>query len=156
MLFHYALSQDVEYINNALCSTAAPNPLSSLYMTGQHLRISGDGGTLTLMPDFRGKSFRFDQSVAFPGGSVGKESSCNAGDLASISRLRRFPWRRERAAERSYCTPEVRGGSQDELPDTHGQGPRLRGATPCPRSSGCAGAGGPRGAIHVQGKEGRQ
>ena len=61
MLFHYALSQDVEYINSALCSAAAPNPLSSLYTTGQHLRISGDGGTLILMPDFRGKSFRFDQ-----------------------------------------------------------------------------------------------
>ena len=27
----------------------------------------------------------------FPGGSNGKESACNVGDLGSIPRLRRFP-----------------------------------------------------------------
>ena len=27
----------------------------------------------------------------FPGGSAGKESACNAGDLGSITGLRRFP-----------------------------------------------------------------
>ena len=32
----------------------------------------------------------------FPGGSAGKESACNAGDLVSIPGLGRFPWRRER------------------------------------------------------------
>ena len=32
----------------------------------------------------------------FPGGSDGKESACNVGDLGSIPRLGRFPpWRRE-------------------------------------------------------------
>ena len=30
----------------------------------------------------------------FPGGSNGKESACNAGDLGSIPGLGRFPWRR--------------------------------------------------------------
>ena len=30
----------------------------------------------------------------FPGGSDSKESACNAGDLGSIPRLGRFPWRR--------------------------------------------------------------
>ena len=30
----------------------------------------------------------------FPGGSDGKESACNAGDLGSIPGLGRFPWRR--------------------------------------------------------------
>ena len=34
--------------------------------------------------------------MGFPGGSVGKESACNVGDLGSIPGLGRFPWRRER------------------------------------------------------------
>ena len=29
--------------------------------------------------------------LGFPGGSAGKESACNAGDLGSIPRLERFP-----------------------------------------------------------------
>ena len=33
--------------------------------------------------------------MGFPGGSDGKESPCNAGDLGSIPGLERFPWRRE-------------------------------------------------------------
>ena len=32
----------------------------------------------------------------FPGGSAGKESACNAGDLGSIPGLKRFPWKRGR------------------------------------------------------------
>ena len=32
--------------------------------------------------------------LGFPGGSDGKESACNVGDLASIPGLGRFPWRR--------------------------------------------------------------
>ena len=32
----------------------------------------------------------------FPGGSAGKESACNAGDLGSTPGLKRFPWKRER------------------------------------------------------------
>ena len=35
----------------------------------------------------------------------------------------------------------------EELPHTQGQGWRLRGATPRPRTSGCVGSGGPRGAT---------
>ena len=46
----------------------------------------------------------------------------------------------EAAAERSYPTSKARGGSR-------GQGQWLGGATPRPRSGGCAGTGGPRGAI---------
>ena len=34
---------------------------------------------------------------------------------------------------------EVRAGGQEELPHARGQGQRLGGETPCPRSSGCAG-----------------
>ena len=33
--------------------------------------------------------------MGFPGGSAGKESACNAGDLGLIPQLGRFPWRRE-------------------------------------------------------------
>ena len=32
--------------------------------------------------------------MGFPGGSVSKESACNAGGVGSILGLRRFPWRR--------------------------------------------------------------
>ena len=64
---------------------------ASLYVTEQHLNVSGDGGTLILMPDLRGKSFLFDQQVGFPGGSVGEESACSTGDPGSIPGLGRFP-----------------------------------------------------------------
>ena len=58
------------------------------------------------------------------------------------------------AAERSYPMSEVRGSGRDELPHAGGQGRRLRGATPCPRSGSCAGAGGPEELLHIQGQEG--
>ena len=44
-------------------------------------------------------------------------------------------------------TSKVRGGGCEELPHARGQGPWLRGATPHPRSGGCAGVGGLRGAT---------
>ena len=34
------------------------------------------------------------KKLGFPGGSDGKESACNAGDLGSLPMLGRFPWRR--------------------------------------------------------------
>ena len=34
---------------------------------------------------------RYHVNVGFPGGSAGKESTCNAGDLSQIPRLRRSP-----------------------------------------------------------------
>ena len=51
------------------------------------------------------------------------------------------------AARRSYPPSEARGNSWEELPHTRGQGWWLRPGTPCPRSGGCKGAGGPRGDI---------
>ena len=51
------------------------------------------------------------------------------------------------AARRSYPTPEARGYSLEDQPHARGQGRRPGGPTPRPRSSGCAGVGGPRGAI---------
>ena len=59
-------------------------------------------------------------------------------------------------AGRTYPTPEVRGGSREDLPHARGQGPRPGGATPPPRSGGCAGAGGPRGAIPCSRSEGAE
>ena len=44
-------------------------------------------------------------------------------------------------------TSEVRGGGQEELPHAQGQGQWLRGINPHPRSSGCMGTGGLRGAT---------
>ena len=57
------------------------------------------------------------------------------------------PHAQEETAKRSYHTSDVRGGSQEELPRVRGQGWWPGRATPSPRSGGCAGAGGPRGAI---------
>ena len=51
------------------------------------------------------------------------------------------------AAKRSHPTSEVRGGGWEDLPHARGQGPEPGGATPPPRSGGCAGARGPRGAT---------
>ena len=48
--------------------------------------------------------------MGFPGGSDGKESVCNAGDLGSIPGLGRFPWRRGR-----LLTPVFRPGEFHEL-----------------------------------------
>ena len=42
--------------------------------------------------------------LGFPGGSAGKESACNAGDLDPIPGLGRSPWRRERLPT-SVCWP---------------------------------------------------
>ena len=50
-------------------------------------------------------------------------------------------------AKRSYPTSKGRGGGREELPQDRGQGWRLGGATPRPKSGGCMGAGGPRGAT---------
>ena len=73
------------------------------------------------------------------------------------------------AAGGSYPTPEAKGGGWvekphaqgqgrhwEKLPHALGQGRRPGGATPCPRSGGCAGAGGPKELFHVQGQEGRR
>ena len=57
-------------------------------------------------------------------------------------------------AERSHPTFEVRGSSREELPHARGQGRWPGGATPPPRSGGCMGAGGPRGAIPRSRSEG--
>ena len=43
--------------------------------------------------------------------------------------------------------PEAKGGSGEEQPHDRGQGRWPGGPTPHPRSHGCAGTGGPRGAI---------
>ena len=51
------------------------------------------------------------------------------------------------AARRSHPAPEARGGSREEEPNAHSQGWQTGGTTPRPRSSGCVGAGGPRGDI---------
>ncbi|XDA69994.1 hypothetical protein R6Z07M_000357 [Ovis aries] len=51
------------------------------------------------------------------------------------------------AARRSYLTAEARVGSQEEPPWVGCQRRRPGGTTPQPRSGGCAGAEGPRGAI---------
>ena len=43
------------------------------------------------------------------GGSTGKESTCNAGDLGSIPGLGRFPWRRERLPTPVFWPGEFHG-----------------------------------------------
>ena len=42
--------------------------------------------------EIRGIDLELDKAVlGFPGGSAGKESACNVGDLGSIPGLERFP-----------------------------------------------------------------
>ena len=66
---------------------------------------------------------------------------------------RELEWRESRSRVRKssffdiYPTPEARGGSRKEQPHARGQGQWPGGPTPRPRSSGCVGAEGPRGAI---------
>ena len=52
---------------------------------------------------FKEKGNRFYLLIKedFPGGSAGKASACNAGDLGSIPGLGRSPWRREMATHSS-------------------------------------------------------
>ena len=47
--------------------------------------------------------------MGFPGGSDGKESACNAGDLGSILELGRFPWRREQLPTPVFWPGEFHG-----------------------------------------------
>ena len=48
-------------------------------------------------------------SLCFPGGSAGKESTCNVGDLGSIPGLGRFPWRREQLPAPVFSPRESHG-----------------------------------------------
>ena len=50
-------------------------------------------------------------------------------------------------AERSYPMSEVRGSGQEEQPHARGQGQWPGAATPRPRSGGCVGTGGLKGAT---------
>ena len=47
--------------------------------------------------------------LGFPGGSDGKESACNAGDLCSITGLGKFPGRRERLPTPVFWPGEFHG-----------------------------------------------
>ena len=47
--------------------------------------------------------------LGFPGGSGGKESACNVGDLDSIPGLGRSPWRRECLPTPVFRTGEFHG-----------------------------------------------
>ena len=42
----------------------------------------------------------------FPGGSAGKESACNVGDLGLIPELGRSPWRRAWQPTPVFCPGE--------------------------------------------------
>ena len=47
--------------------------------------------TVILQYQLRVRKYRYYIKLDFPGGSAGKESACNAGDLASIPGLGRYP-----------------------------------------------------------------
>ena len=48
-------------------------------------------------------------SLGFPGGSDGKESACNAGDLDSDPWVGRIPWRREWLPTPGFLPREFHG-----------------------------------------------
>ena len=54
---------------------------------------------------------------------------------------------------RSYPLSEVRGGDREELPHIRGQGRRLRGATPRPRSGAAAERSYPTSEVRGGGRE---
>ena len=45
----------------------------------------------------------FQDDLGFPGGSDGKESACNAGDLGSIPKLGKFPGERNGYPHQYSC-----------------------------------------------------
>ena len=47
--------------------------------------------------------------LGFPGGSAGKESACNAGDLGSIPGVGEIPWRKERLPTPVFSPGEFHG-----------------------------------------------
>ena len=47
--------------------------------------------------------------MGFPGGSDNKEFACNEGNLGSIPRLGRFPWRREWLPTPVFLPEEMHG-----------------------------------------------
>ena len=51
----------------------------------------------------------FPHLEGFSGGSAGKESACNAGDLGSTPGLGKIPWRRERLPTPVFWPGEVHG-----------------------------------------------
>ena len=61
--------------------------------------------------------------MGFPGSSIGKESTCNAGDLGPIAGSGRFPWRRDRLP-----TPVFLGfpGSSESKESTCSVGDRVQ------------------------------
>ena len=73
---------------------------------------------------------------------LGREVSlhgCSSKVQLLLLTLEMYPTSEVKAvAERSYRMPEVRGGSQDELPHTQDQGWWWRGATPNMRSGAVA------------------
>ena len=46
---------------------------------------------------------------SFPGSSDGKESACNAGELGSIPRVGKIPWRREWLPTPVFLPGELHG-----------------------------------------------
>jgi len=47
--------------------------------------------------------------LGFPGGSAGKESACNVGDLGSIPGVGEIPWRKERLLTPVFSPGEFHG-----------------------------------------------
>ena len=90
------------------------------------------GGGQEELPHIRGQEQR-------PKGATHRPRS---GAAAESARLRQC-----RSSQEELLQSKLRGGGQEELTPARGQGWWLRGATPCPRSSGCTGAGGPRRAF---------
>ena len=84
------------------------------------------------LPHVRGQRQRQGGATAHP----------RSGAVAESARLQQ-----RRSSREELPDVRGRGGGREELPHARGQGRQPGGATPPPRSGGCAGSGGPRGAI---------
>ena len=72
--------------------------------------VHGVAKSRTTLRDFH---FHFGSKWGFPGGSDGKESACNAGNLGSTigsnSWVEKIHWRRERLPTPVFLPGELRG-----------------------------------------------
>ena len=57
--------------------------------------------------------------MGFPGGSDGKESDCNAGDLGLIPQFGRTPWTKEPGGLQSIRLKRVRHNGETNHTHTH-------------------------------------
>ena len=71
--------------------------------------MSEVGQSLKSEEEYLHFNFPNSMDMGFPDSSVGKDSTCNAGDLGSIPGFGKIPWRRERLPTPVFWPGEFHG-----------------------------------------------